>query len=1261
MNEFRFAEPGWIHLTWLVLAVAGLLAYCEFRGRSVLERFVSRLLQPRLAHRPPLGFRIVSLVFVTIAMLLLVVALMRPQWGMRVQKSRKLNAQIMICLDVSRSMLAEDVAPNRLERAKIELDSLLGLLDEGQQVGLIAFAGKATVLCPMTPDFGFLRLILNETEPSSVGLGGTHIGDAIRKAVDGFRDAGDIHRLILLVTDGEDHDSYPLNAAKAAKEKGVKIVSIGFGDEAGSKIEVTDPVTGATSYIQDRNGQDVVSRLDGETLREIALQTDGAYIPAGTGALDLEAIYRAHIESLLRGTTDSTERTVRNEAFQWPVLLSLIFVLAGLLVVMPIQRPVSGGLNADHGRAAVPGAATALTLLLMCVSANTALAQTPGPSPAAATRSEPTAPAGISTRSSPAASAPSGQDDADAVAMPPSADAATSENLPPRGVYNRAVSLLPTDLDKAESLLNTARSDAGSDGELRYRTLYNLGWLEVARADAQLKADPEKAKNHLQQAVNRFREAVRVRPDAEEARYNLEVASRRLLELTDSLAKRDPGDVAKRLDELIEQLRAHQAELQAAVQQTGEEVEKSLAETYRQQFRQLGVTQRQMIADLQQLVDDARKELDALQKKPADKQTPEERLKAGQLNNMLHFADSCLQRLNQSRSLTRRLQGNRAFRRWSVGLSDAKRARDQLRNPLELIGLLIADANELSQSTKSLATSSASLSADDKTEPAPVWLNRDYIQDLQSSMLDRTKELVQVLSNAQPAESPTPSPAGDAEQAPPPDPRTKRLLDSIQAAVPLLNGAVARFSEAAEEIAGGSLDAVHSKQLEATVELTRAWELFLDVRRLIEVTYANTSMLRQVVASVEGTDDTLKQMAAALRDGNQANIQRAARLKEMVEFELSQPIEDASAPSAPTTPSTPTTPGAGAAAQSPPENPERQRYELALKLLEPAAQNLANVDRELTTIVEAVPVEKSADPEPRSGESTPSADSTPSPETSLPAETQPAATNAPTAETAPPADTAPSNSTRRDPRWKPVETELDAALMSLEELRRLFFSIVEHLRETAQRQADVNDDTRQQSPLPPESQTADKIGPLAARQSQLQQFTQTLVSALQEQARQAAQPTGDEQTGGASTAEGQAAAAQEAGKKLAQAAELVDAAEKAMATAAGDLTAQAEKYDAANKPYEKVTAQQAIALQKLVEALAILDQSPPDQKQQDQQDQQNQQEQQQEQQNQQEQSAQQQNMSANQLLQLIRDREAQRREEKKRRQPSSASGVDKDW
>ncbi len=335
MNEFRFANPGWIHLLWVVLAVAGLLVFLEFRGRSVLERFVSRIMQPRLVRRTSLLRRLSALALVLLAMIVLVFALMRPQWGMSVQRAVRVDSQIMICLDASKSMLAEDVAPNRLERAKIELDSLLGLMSEGQQVGLIAFAGKAAVLCPMTTDFGFLRLILNEVEPSSVGLGGTQIGDAIRKAVDGFRESGDINRLILLVTDGEDHDSFPLEAAKAAKEKGVKIVSIGFGDEAGSKIEVADPQTGARSFVKDRNGQDVISRLDGETLREIALQTDGAYVPAGTGALDLESIYRTYIATLLQGSTDSQTHVVRHEAYQWLVLAALVLWLIGLILATP--------------------------------------------------------------------------------------------------------------------------------------------------------------------------------------------------------------------------------------------------------------------------------------------------------------------------------------------------------------------------------------------------------------------------------------------------------------------------------------------------------------------------------------------------------------------------------------------------------------------------------------------------------------------------------------------------------------------------------------------------------------------------------------------------------------------------------------------------------------------------------------------------------------------------------------------------------------
>ncbi len=323
MNTFRFANPNWIHAVWLVLAVGIMLVVLELRGRHVLDRFVTRILQPQLAFRPSLTRRLGAIALAVLAMLMLVLAMMRPQWGMTIQRVARIGSQVMICLDVSKSMLAEDVAPNRLDRAKVELDALLGLMDKGQQVGLIAFAGKATVLCPMTTDFGFLRLVLNEAGPDSVGRGGTKIGTAIRKAVDGFRMTGDMNRLILLITDGEDHNSMPLDAAKLAKEKGIKIVCIGFGDEAGSKIEITDPKTGIRSFVKDADGKDVVTRLDGELLRKIALTTGGAYVPAGTGALDLESIYQKHIAALLAGSLAKQQRIIHNEIYQWFVIAAI--------------------------------------------------------------------------------------------------------------------------------------------------------------------------------------------------------------------------------------------------------------------------------------------------------------------------------------------------------------------------------------------------------------------------------------------------------------------------------------------------------------------------------------------------------------------------------------------------------------------------------------------------------------------------------------------------------------------------------------------------------------------------------------------------------------------------------------------------------------------------------------------------------------------------------------------------------------------------
>ncbi len=236
---------------------------------------------------------------------------------------------------------------------------------------------------------------------------------------------------------------------------------------------------------------------------------------------------------------------------------------------------------------------------------------------------------------------------------------------------------------------------------------------------------------------------------------------------------------------------------------------------------------------------------------------------------------------------------------------------------------------------------------------------------------------------------------------------------------------------------------------------------------------------------------------------------------------------------------------------------------------------------------------------------------------------------------------------------------MDAALKSLEELRRSFFSLVEHLRDTAQRQADLHDQTATQSTEPPAAQTPERLGPLGNRQTQLRQIAEQIAAALKQQGEQAAtapptQPTDTTPPSGADTA-----AAAETAQTLSQAAELVDAAQTSMSAAAQRLASQAEKFDAASKPFDDITGQQRQALEKLAEALALLDKSQQPQNQQGPQDQNQQQESQnQESENQ---ARQQQNLSANQLLQLIRDREAQRRDDKKQPMRASGSGVEKDW
>lgn len=333
LGDVTFVHGALVHLVWPALLVALALGWLELRGSDALGRFVSVVMQRRLAWRPSTGQRRARHALIGCCLLLGVLALMRPQVAGRTEAvaAGQVAADIMVVLDVSKSMLADDVAPTRLARAKAEIADLLGKL-RGHRIGLVVFAGRASVIAPLTPDYAFFRMILDSVGTASVSRGGTEIGEAVRKATRSF-DAGPGAKLMLLITDGEDHGTYAEEAAREALEAGVRIVAIGFGSEEGSQISLVDPETGARRLLTDRDGTPVMSRLDGELLRKLALTTEGAYVPAGVSALDLEAIVDDHIEPLVQTAGNAPlVRQRHEELYPWFVLASLACLIGAVLV-----------------------------------------------------------------------------------------------------------------------------------------------------------------------------------------------------------------------------------------------------------------------------------------------------------------------------------------------------------------------------------------------------------------------------------------------------------------------------------------------------------------------------------------------------------------------------------------------------------------------------------------------------------------------------------------------------------------------------------------------------------------------------------------------------------------------------------------------------------------------------------------------------------------------------------------------------------------
>lgn len=337
MNGIRFENIEMLHLMWAVLPVLGLFWYAGRKRKALLRKLIEASLLDKIGISVDVSRRRWKIAAVVCAMIFIIIGAARPQWNPKPETVKRRGRDVVFILDVSKSMLADDLKPNRLTRAKLAISDCIDVL-RGDRVALIVFAGTCVVKCPLTQDYGFFRMMLDRVNTRSVSRGGTMIGDAIRKALDQvFDDKIKAYKDIVLITDGEDHDSFPVEAARKAGKQGVRIIAIGLGDEnQGRRIPVIDE-NGNRTFLTYK-GKEVWTKLDANTLRKMANATPGGrYLNVATGAIDLGGVYLKLIANAEKKALKS--ETVKRYEEKFQIFLSIaIFLLLWEMIVGDRKR-----------------------------------------------------------------------------------------------------------------------------------------------------------------------------------------------------------------------------------------------------------------------------------------------------------------------------------------------------------------------------------------------------------------------------------------------------------------------------------------------------------------------------------------------------------------------------------------------------------------------------------------------------------------------------------------------------------------------------------------------------------------------------------------------------------------------------------------------------------------------------------------------------------------------------------------------------------
>ena len=337
MSFIKFGHPQYLHFLWGIPALALLYIFAFRKKRAAYARFSSVHLFKRLTT---VNFQRqqVKALLVIFGYTFLAFALARPQFGVQMAPAKRRGLDIIIALDTSLSMQAEDIKPNRFEKAKHEIKTLIDKL-ENDRVGIIAFAGASFVQCPLTTDYGAVRMFLDILDTDIIPHPGTAIGNAIRRAIKTFRNKEYKYKVLILVTDGEDHDSDPISAAKIAAQAGIKIYALGLGiPRQGAPIPLYDNgkligykcAEPSRESGSDSAGEAVLTRLNETILRRMVRLTGGQYYLASVKEQEIDKLYKS-ISSLERRELEQRQFTQYAEGFQFFLVIALILLVGELI------------------------------------------------------------------------------------------------------------------------------------------------------------------------------------------------------------------------------------------------------------------------------------------------------------------------------------------------------------------------------------------------------------------------------------------------------------------------------------------------------------------------------------------------------------------------------------------------------------------------------------------------------------------------------------------------------------------------------------------------------------------------------------------------------------------------------------------------------------------------------------------------------------------------------------------------------------------